>query len=84
MEERLKNIIREIVGDEKATIDNTTNLIEDLGMDSIMLLMLVVKIEEEFDFYFPDELLIDSVLTCFEKLIKVIKNSATLQEDAKC
>ena len=84
MEERLKNIIREIVGDEKATIDNTTNLIEDLGMDSIMLLMLVVKIEEEFDFYFPDELLIDSVLTCFEELLKITENNTKLREDAKC
>lgn len=84
MEEQLKNIIREIIGDEKATIDNETNLIEDLGMDSIMLLMLVVKIEEEFDFYFPDELLIDSVLTCFEELLKITKKSTKLQEDAKC
>ncbi len=46
IEEKIKNILWELSGVE--TIENTLALQEDLGLDSLLMVMLLIKVEEEF------------------------------------
>jgi acyl carrier protein len=49
--EKLKVIMKDIITDSNVDIDKINedcNLIEDLGFDSLSLLMMAVQIEEEF------------------------------------
>ena len=49
--EKLKEIMKDIITDSNVDIDNIneeSNLIEDLGFDSLSLLMMAVQIEEVF------------------------------------
>ncbi len=49
--EKLKEIMKDIITDSNIDINNInedSNLIEDLGFDSLSLLMMAVQIEEVF------------------------------------
>ena len=46
IEEKIKNILWELSGVE--TIENTLAFQEDLGLDSLLMVMLLIKVEEEF------------------------------------
>lgn len=46
IEEKVKNILLELSGVE--IIDNSSTLQEDLALDSLLMVMLLVKVEEEF------------------------------------
>ncbi len=48
IENELKNIIEDILGEEKENINSTSLLIEELGFDSLDLLDLTFNIEEKF------------------------------------
>ena len=81
VKEILKKCIMEVVQDDNLNIDDETDLIKDAGMDSILLMMLIIKIEEEFDFSYPDDLLVMEVLSIFENLNKVIVNCCYNKEE---
>ena len=81
VKEILKKCIMEVVQDDNLNIDDETDLIKDAGMDSILLMMLIIKIEEEFDFSYPDDLLVMEVLSKFENLNKVIVNCCYNKEE---
>lgn len=51
--ERVKSLIDEIVGDENPII-TTASLTDDLGMDSLDIVELIMKIEKEFDISIDD------------------------------
>ena len=53
--EKFKQIIAEELGVDPSEIKEDARFIEDLGADSIGLMELVMKLEEEFGVTIPDE-----------------------------
>ncbi len=55
--DRLKKTVKAIMGDDYPvdldSVTRETRLIEDMGLNSISILMLVVGIEDEFGIEFP-------------------------------
>ena len=55
MEEKLKSIFERVVPDKDfSTVTRESRLIEDLGFDSLALMMMAMGIEEEFGFRFKE------------------------------
>jgi len=55
VESRLKNLIVEQLGIGENEIHATSAFIEDLGADSLDIVELVMRIEEEFNIEIPDD-----------------------------
>jgi len=51
----LEKIIAENLGIDQNTIKDESNFVDDLGADSLNIVELVMKIEEEYDIEIPDE-----------------------------
>ena len=55
MLEKLKEILSKVLPDvDMATVTEETRLIEDLGFDSLALMMMSMEIEDAFDFKFTE------------------------------
>ena len=55
MLERLKEILAVVVPDvDMATVNESTTLIEDLGFDSLAIMMMSMEIEDAFGFKFTE------------------------------
>lgn len=73
IEVKLKKIIVECgVGIEKEQINEHTNLIDDLGFESVNLVELIVDIETEFDIEIGDEYLNMTTLSKYDKLLEMV------------
>ena len=59
MIEKLTKIICEHTGNNDITITEDTILIADLGLNSLDLVNLAVKVEDEFDIEIPDRTIKD-------------------------
>lgn len=59
MIEKLTKIICEHTGNDDITITEDTVLIADLGLNSLDLVNLAVKVEDEFDIEIPDRAIKD-------------------------
>lgn len=71
--ERLVRIVGELMeSEEDIKLDANTNLIEDLGFDSVNIINLVILIEEEFDIEFEDFELGLETLASFSKLLEIV------------
>lgn len=55
MEEKIISLIAEKLGKKKEQINLKTNLIEDLGADSLDVVELIMTFEDEFGVTLPDE-----------------------------
>lgn len=55
IQEKIKQIIIEELGADEAQVTENARFIEDLGADSLDLVELVMKFEEEFGIEIPDE-----------------------------
>ncbi len=55
VEQRVKAVIAEQLGLSEEEIKATSNLVEDLGADSVDIVELVMAAEEEFEVEIPDE-----------------------------
>lgn len=55
MEEKIIGLIAEKLGKKKEQITLKTNLIEDLGADSLDVVELIMTFEDEFGITLPDE-----------------------------
>lgn len=55
MEEKIISLIAEKLGKQKEQINLKTNLIEDLGADSLDVVELIMTFEDEFGVTLPDE-----------------------------
>lgn len=56
--DKLKEIILQATGNEPSSLDNcdeSSNLLTDIGMNSIALLFVVIAIEESFDICFDED-----------------------------
>jgi acyl carrier protein len=55
IQEKIKQIIVDELGVDEAEVTENARFIEDLGADSLDLVELVMRFEEEFDIEIPDE-----------------------------
>ncbi len=55
MEEKIIGLIAEKLGKKKSEITLNTNLVDDLGADSLDVVELVMTFEDEFGITLPDE-----------------------------
>ena len=55
IEERVKEIVAEQMGVDKAQVTRETSFVNDLGADSLDTVELVMEFEDEFDISIPDE-----------------------------
>ena len=55
MEEKIISLIAEKLGKKKEQITLKTNLVEDLGADSLDVVELIMTFEDEFGITLPDE-----------------------------
>lgn len=79
--EKVKNIICLTLEDDSYydRLTDETNLVEDIGMDSIQIMQIVISIEIEFDIEFnDDELLIDN-LAILKNLIRIILSRLNIE-----
>ena len=53
--DKVKQIIVEQLGVDEAQVDPTASFVDDLGADSLDIVELVMKFEEDFEFDIPDE-----------------------------
>lgn len=75
---KVESIIREIILNnllcsEDVNISPETNMIEDIGMDSISLIMIVILIENKFDIELPDEFFTENNLLKFGNMVSTIQ-----------
>ena len=55
VQEKIRQIIVDELGVDEAEVTENARFIEDLGADSLDLVELVMRFEEEFDIEIPDE-----------------------------
>ena len=55
VQDKIKQIIVDELGVDEAEVTENARFIEDLGADSLDLVELVLRFEEEFDIEIPDE-----------------------------
>ncbi len=55
VQDKIKQIIVDELGVDEAEVTDNARFIEDLGADSLDLVELVMRFEEEFDIEIPDE-----------------------------
>ncbi len=53
--EKLKDIIAQQLKIDAAEIENTTDIVDDLGADSLDIVEILMSIEEQFGVVIPDE-----------------------------
>ena len=71
--ERLVRIVSGLMeSEEDIKLDDNTNLIEDLGFDSVNIINFVILIEEEFGIEFEDFELGLETLASFSKLLEIV------------
>lgn len=67
MEQKVMNEIKELIADileSQEEISEDARLVEDLGIDSVLILQLIANIEMQFNITFDDEdLLVDKFST---------------------
>ncbi len=53
--DKVKQIIVEQLGVDEGQVDQTASFVDDLGADSLDIVELVMKFEEDFELDIPDE-----------------------------
>ncbi len=77
MKERIKEIIGEVLDNPTITerIDENTDLLHDIGLDSLTIINLILKIEDEFEVEIDfEEFDIDENLTSIDEFTSYIKS----------
>lgn len=57
MLEKLTGIVREYTGDESIVVTESTELMADLGLNSLDLVNLACEVEDEFDLEISDRMI---------------------------
>lgn len=80
IEEKIEKIIKDIIGYDTA-ISKHTNLIDDLGITSIVLMELIYQLETDFDIQFSfDDLDIDNIVI-FGNLVELISKKVEMENE---
>ena len=74
----VEDVVREIIlsnlfNSNETNITPETNLVKDIGMDSISLMMMVVSIENKFNIELPDEFLTEESLSKFSNIVTIVE-----------
>ena len=70
--EKIKKIVSETLGVEEKEVKPESKLVDDLGVDSIGMLDLLLKFEDEFNISIPDQ---DAEkITKVQDIINYLKN----------
>lgn len=72
IEQRVKNLVANIAAEDITKITRETNLMLDLGYDSIKFVELIVKLESEFGIIMDDTDLDIDKITVYNKLLDII------------
>lgn len=72
--EKLLLLVKKYSKVDDETYPQNTQLAKDLGIDSIMLLQLIVDIEDEFDISISDEELDSDLIGSFGGLEELVKS----------
>ncbi len=75
--ERLKAVIYRVSNSDSFTITKNTNLVDDLGFDSVSIVSLIVEIEDEFNIVLEDEDLEIDLLSNVGTLENIISKKLT-------
>lgn len=70
--EKMTEIVRALVSDDSIEVNENTNLLKNLGFDSILFVQLLIKVEDTFDIEIEDEDLDISVISQVGEFEKVI------------
>ncbi len=71
LEQDVKELIADIIEVDPATLDPDANLVEDLGMDSMMALEILASLEKRFKIKLPEDEL--PKITTVNRAIEVAK-----------
>lgn len=74
IEDRVKEIIVEQLGVDKAQVSENAKFVDDLGADSLDTVELVMALEEEFSLEIPDEDA-EKILSVGDAVSYISKNS---------
>lgn len=76
MQEKIKRIIDKALGYEVdyRNISDNTNLLENLSIDSLLILQIIVRIEQEFNIYIDDDTAGFEMLSSLNNAVQLIKN----------
>lgn len=74
MEEKIKMILEEVIDNPEVSsmINNETNIISDIGIDSLKMISFIVKVEEELNVYIDFEKFSYDHLTSIDKFAKFL------------
>lgn len=73
VEEKLRSLLAEVAPNSREiVVTEQTNLIDDLGFDSIMMMEFVVEIEENFDVVIDGDDLKVEIISNFGSLINLV------------
>jgi acyl carrier protein len=75
LEMKIKSVIAERAGKSVSDIRDDASFIEDLGLDSLDLVDMIMKLEEEFGISIPDEDL-DKIRTVKDAINYIREKSA--------
>ncbi len=72
--EKLQQVIADVLDIDKAQITPETTFVQDLGADSLDIMEIIMRLEDEFGVHVPDET-IESIVTVkdAEEVIKKLK-----------
>jgi len=66
-------ILDKIIKNPDITISTDTDLLNDIGLDSVGLILLVVLIEEKFGIQLPDEFLTSENLSKINNIVLMVQ-----------
>ena len=72
--EKLQQVIADVLDIDKTQITPETTFVQDLGADSLDIMEIIMRLEDEFGVHVPDET-IESIVTIkdAEEVIKKLK-----------
>lgn len=78
-----EKIIREFVDSNEFIINETTDLFNDLGLDSLSFLQMIMTIESAFDITIIDKISEFSDITKYNTLLKLVNEKIKMKGDNK-
>ena len=69
-------LISDLFKDKGIDIDiiEYVDLVDDLGMDSIIFISIVVELEAHFDMEVPDDMLLLEKFRCVDDIVSIVEN----------
>ena len=80
-EDRVKRVLQDLCGQE--TIEMNASLQSDLALDSLLMVTMLVKIEEEFNIELKETDMNPFDLTNVQSVVNMIKKYTNGEEDEK-